>query len=329
MSRSFCDTVGCSLKRVLVTGAGGFVGSALCGMLAQSGYLVRATGRRGRQSPAAAAEQVVIGDLGADLRWQEALAGVDLVVHLAARTHILGDSPANLDLYREANALGTLNLARQSAAAGVRQFVFLSSVKVNGEATASRAFTSYDEPQPQDAYGVSKWEGEKFLMMVGRQTGMGVAIIRSPLVYGPGVKANFLRLMRWIDKEIILPLGAVHNRRSLVSVWNLCDLILRLLARPTAPAEVWMVSDGQDVSTPELIRHLASAMNRRARLVPVPVKVLEYLGWAFGYRAHVARLCGSLAVDITNTRTGLDWFPPVSVTEGLQRTAHWYLSKDA
>lgn len=298
-------------------------------MLAQSGYLVRATRRNGRQTPAAAAEQVVVGDLGADPQWQEALVGVDLVVHLAARAHVLGHPAADSGVYWETNALGTLNIARQSAAAGVRQFVFLSSVKVNGEATTSRAFTSRDEPHPQDAYGISKWEGEKFVMMVGRQTGMGVAIIRSPLVYGPGVKANFFRLMRWIDKEIILPLGAVQNKRSLISVWNLCDLILRLLAEPTAPAGVWMVSDGQDVSTPELIRHLANAMNRRARLLPVPVKALEYLGWTCGYRAQVARLCGSLAVDITDTRTGLDWFPPVSVTEGLQRTAHWYLSEDA
>jgi UDP-glucose 4-epimerase len=313
---------------VLVTGAGGFVGSILCGTLARSGFRVRAAVRNGRPTPADAAEHVVIGDLGADLDWREALSGVDLVVHLAARAHVLGDPAANSVLYREANALGTLNLSRQSAAAGVRQFIFLSSVKVNGEATASRAFASQDEPQPRDAYGISKWEAEQFVMGVGAQTGMGVGIIRPPLVYGPRVKANFLRLMRWIDKEKILPLGAVHNKRSFVSVWNLCDLILRLLSASEAPSGVWMVSDGEDVSTPELIRQIAKAMDRRTRMPALPVGVLQFFGYVSGYRPQVDRLCGSLAVDITNTRTELGWSPPVSLAEGLERTVRWYLAEN-
>ncbi len=315
------------MKRVLVTGAGGFVGSVLCNMLAQSGWQVRAAVRHGRPTPTGAAEHAVIGDLGGDISWQEALLGVDSVVHLAARAHVLGDSPANADLYAQANALGTSNLARQSAAAGVRQFVFLSSIKVNGEATTSRAFNSNDEPRPRDAYARSKWEGEKFAMIAGRESGMRVAIVRPPLVYGPGVKANFLRLMRWIDEEKILPLGAVDNKRSLVSVWNLCDLIIRLLTGSGAPSDVWMASDGEDLSTPDLVRRLATAMGRRARLLPLPVRVLRFLGHACGYQAQVDRLCGSLVVDIAKTRLDLAWVPPVSVGEGFERTAHWYLSE--
>jgi len=316
------------LNRVLVTGATGFVGSVLCGTLAQSGYLVRAAVRNGRAAPAGAAEHAVMGDLGGNLRWQDALAGVDSVVHLAARAHVLGDSAINADLYAEANARGTLNLARQAAAAGVRRFIFLSSIKVNGETTTSRAFDCDDEPHPLDAYGASKWEGEKSLMTVALQTGMGVAIVRPPLVYGPGVKANFLRLMRWIDTEKLLPLGAVDNKRSLVSVWNLCDLILRLLAEPVPPNRVWLVSDDHDISTPDLIRQLASAMDKRVRLLPVPVKFLKFFGYALGYGAQIARLCGSLTVDISATRTVLGWSPPISLAEGLLRTARWYSSKD-
>lgn len=298
----------------------------LCGTLARSGFRVRAAVRDGRPRPADAAEHVIIGDLGPDLDWREALTGVDSVVHLAARAHILGDPAANSVLYRVANALGTLNLSQQSAAAGVGQFVFLSSVKVNGEVTASRAFTAHDEPRPRDAYGLSKWEAERFVTEVGARTGMGVGIIRPPLVYGPGVKANFLKLMRWVDREKILPLGAVNNKRSFVSVWNLCDLILRLLAGPAALTGVWMVSDGQDVSTPELIKQIAKAMERRARMPALPVSVLQFLGYLSGHRPQVDRLCGSLVVDITDTRTELGWSPPVSLAEGLERTARWYLS---
>jgi nucleoside-diphosphate-sugar epimerase len=315
------------LTRVLVTGASGFVGSALCELLARSGYLIRATGRAVRPASAGAAEHVVVGDLGGDPQWQEALAGVDIVVHLAARAHILNDPPANASLYAKANALGTSNLAQQAAAAGVRQFVFLSSVKVNGEATTLRAFTPQDKPQPLDAYGVSKWQGEQFATAIGQQSGMRVAIIRSPLIYGSGVKANFLKLMRWVDAEKPLPLNAVQNRRSLVSVWNLCDLILRVVAGPTPCAGLWMVSDGRDLSTPELVRLLAASMGRRARLFSIPVGILRLLAAAAAQRAQVDRLCGSLVVDISSTHAELGWLPPLSVEEGLERTARWYLSE--
>jgi nucleoside-diphosphate-sugar epimerase len=303
------------------------VGSTLCELLTRSGYRVRATGRDVRRAPAGAAEHVAVGDLGGDTRWQEALAGIDTVVHLAARAHVLNDPPANAALYTEANALGTSSLAQQAGAGGVRQFIFLSSVKVNGEATTQRAFTSHDTPEPRDAYGVSKWEGEQLVTAIGKQSGMRVAIIRPPLIYGPGVKANFLELMRRIDAQNILPFGAVENRRSLVSVWNLCDLILRIAAGPTPPAGTWMVSDGRDLSTPELVRLIAAALGRRPRLLSMPVGALRFLAGAVGRRAQIARVCGSLAVDISSTRTELGWLPPLSVEEGLARTAHWYLSE--
>jgi UDP-glucose 4-epimerase len=204
----------------------------------------------------------------------------------------------------------------------------VSSIKVNGESTIGRAYTRDDEPHPRDAYGWSKWHAEERVREIAKRTGMEAVIVRPPLVYGPGVRANFLRLLRWVDKERPLPLGAIRNSRSLVSVWNLCDLLVRLLERPAAPGRTWMVSDGEDLSTPELIRRIAGAMNRRARLVPVPVGVLDLLGKLTGRHAEVARLCSSLAVDIDQTRRELEWTPPMKVDEAIARTVNWYLSEN-
>ena len=193
------------------------------------------------------------------------------------------------------------NLANASAQAGIRRFEYLSSVKVNGEETTDHAYTAYDEPHPQDAYGTSKWLAEKHLMEIAARTGMETVIVRSPLVYGPGVRANFLRLLRWVDKEWPLPLGAIENSRSLVSIWNLCDLLVHVLNHPLAPGRTWMVSDGEDLSTPELIRRLGSAMGRRVRLLPVPVGLLRLFGALIGRKAEITRLCGSLTVNIEQT----------------------------
>jgi nucleoside-diphosphate-sugar epimerase len=313
---------------VLVTGATGFVGLRLCELLTQRGYRVRAAVRsKGRQAEHAA-ETTVVADIGRRTEWGAALDGVECVAHLAARAHVIGDQRGESDLYLETNAHGTERLANACAQAGIRRFVYLSSVKVNGERTAAGLpFSRADEPHPTDAYAVSKWIGETKLAEIAAISSMQTAVVRSPLVYGPGVRANFLRLLRWVDSGIPLPLGSVDNSRSLVSVWNLCDLIERLLRDSIPTSALFMVSDGEDLSTPELIRRIGRAMDRPARLVPVPVAVLRCATALSGRRAEFERLCGSLTVDMSATRAELGWHPPVSVDEGLSRTTRWYLSR--
>lgn len=307
---------------MLVTGATGFVGSALCELLRESGYQVRAALRSSRVCPPDV-EPVVVGDIGSSTDWSAALAGIEYVVHSAARVHIANDSAANASLYSETNTQGTRRLAEAAVRAGVRRLVFVSTIKVNGEERAV-SYRDTDPPAPQDAYGVSKLHAEVALHEVAAGSGMQFAIARPPLVYGPGVRANFLRLMRWIDRGVPLPLGAVHNKRSLVSVWNLCDLLMRLLVNPAAANRVWMVSDGQDLSTPELIRQIASTMGRKPRLLAIPPAFLAVVGTLLGRRGEVSRLCESLTVDISETRRVLDWSPPLSVEEGIRRTVQWY-----
>jgi nucleoside-diphosphate-sugar epimerase len=316
------------MRRVLVTGANGFVGQTLCRTLAAAGFAVRAAVRGGGVATPSGAESAAVGDIGSNTDWSGALKGVESVVHLAARAHVLGDSPANADAYFETNERGTGCLAGAAARAGVRRLVFLSTVKVNGEESSGAPYSASDTPNPEDAYGLSKWMAEKRLREVAADTGMEVVVVRSPLVYGPGVRANFLRLMRLVDRQVPLPLGAIHNRRSLVSVWSLCDLLGNVLANPVASGRTWMVSDGEDLSTADLIRRIAIVMQRRVRLLPVPVGLLMLGGRLLGRRAEVMRLCGSLAVDIRPTREYLGWSPPVSVNEGIARTVAWYLSQE-
>jgi nucleoside-diphosphate-sugar epimerase len=315
------------MNRVLVTGAGGFVGSVLCPMLAQAGCLIRAAVRRDGPGPVGASETVNVGDIGDRTDWSQALHGIDLVVHLAARVHAMSDATQAAGPYLETNAQGTRQLAQMAAKSGVRRLVYLSSVKVNGEETGQGAYSADDVPHPADAYGMSKWQGEQLLAQAAAGTAMQAVVVRSPLVYGPGVRANFLRLLRWVDRERWLPLGAIQNRRSLVSVWNLCDLLLRVLEHPGAAGRTFMVSDGHDLSTPDLIRLLARTMGRRARLLAVPAPMLRVAGNLLGKGAQVRRLCGSLAVDIAPTRARLNWSPPLSMDETLARTVSWYQSR--
>lgn len=313
--------------RVLVTGATGLVGRTLCYSLDQAGYVVRAALRTAGPLPGGASEAVIVGSIDAATPWVDALRGVDCVVHLAARAHVLGDSPSHADLYLHVNAHGTERLARTAAQAGIRRFVNLSSVKVNGEETADRPYTARDEPRPQDSYARSKWLAEQALSEVSALTGMESLSVRSPLVYGPGVRANFLRLMKLVHRGWPLPFGAIRNRRSMVSVWNLCDLLVASLTNPRAAGRVWMVSDGCDLTTPDVVRRIAQAMSRPSRLITVAVPLLQAGAALTGLRGEMRRLCGSLAVDITDTREELGWSPPLSVDVAIARTVEWYLAE--
>lgn len=271
-----------------------------------------------------AAEIVDSIDLGARRDWREMLAGVDGVIHAAGRAHVWPIGEADWQDYFRTNTLASENLAWAAADSGVRRFVYVSTVKVNGEATQGAAFRAADEPAPQDVYGLSKWLGEQAVLRIGSRTRMQAIVIRPPLVYGPGVRGNFLRLMRLIDQGFPLPLAGISNVRSLVNVWNLSDLLIHTLESRQGPGEVWMVSDGEDLSTPELIRRLARAMRRQPRLLSVPPGALLGCARLLGRSVEYMRLCGSLVVEASETRHRLEWQPPISVDEGMERTAAWY-----
>ncbi len=313
--------------QVLVTGATGFVGAALLSTLIRDAVPCVAAVRREGSVQLPGAVQSEISDIAPETAWAHALGGVDVVVHLAARVHVMRDAAADpLAEFRRTNVQATLNLARQAADAGVRRFVFVSSVKVNGEYTRpGHAFAADDEPRPVDAYGISKAEAEAGLRTLAGQAGMEVVIIRPPLVYGPGVKANFAAMMRWLHRGLPLPLGAVHNQRSLVALDNLVDLILVCMRHPAAANQTFMVSDGEDLSTTALLRRLGNALGTPARLLSVPPVILAAGAALAGRRDIAGRLCDSLQVDIVKTRNQLGWSPPVSVSDALAKTAHAYL----
>ncbi|WP_114969830.1 UDP-glucose 4-epimerase family protein [Rhodoferax ferrireducens] len=306
--------------RVLVTGANGFVGKSLCAELTRRGDAVRAAVRSGH-SDRGRLDDAVVGAIDGGTDWSAALGDQDAVVHLAARVHVMKDAAADsLVAFRQVNVQATLNLARQAAAAGVKRFVFISSVKVNGECTfPGQTFAESDVPAPQDAYGQSKHEAEQGLRRLAADTGMELVIVRPPLVYGPGVKANFASLMRAVQRGWPLPLGAVHNRRSLVALDNLVNFIVTCVTHPQAANQTFLVSDGDDLSTPDLVRGLARAAGMTARLIPVPVWILQVGAALVGQGASVQRLVGNLQVDISKARALLGWVPPVTVEEGLRR----------
>ena len=316
--------------RVLVTGASGFVGRAVLDALARSGAAVTAAVRRETELPAGV-RVCRIGELGSGTDWGEALASCSHVVHLAARAHVMRDGSGDpLAEYRRVNVAGTLALARQAVSAGVRRFVFVSSIKVNGERTAKgTAFSETDPLAPVDAYGISKAEAEAGLLDIAAAMAMEIVVIRPPLVYGPGVKANFLTLIRWLARGVPLPLGAVReNRRSFVGLGNLSDLILRCFHHPAAANQVFLASDGEDLSTTELLRRTASALGVRARLVPVPVPILMAGARLLGATETVRRLCDNLQVDISKARRVLDWSPPFTVDQELRRAVEPLRSKE-
>ncbi|WP_449431685.1 UDP-glucose 4-epimerase family protein [Pseudomonas putida] len=315
-------------RTILVTGTSGFVGSALCRTLAPlDTFTVRAAARAGGGITPNGVQQVTVSGLDASTDWTAALAGVDLLVHAAARVHVMKEQAQDsLAEFRRVNVEGTLNLARQAAAAGVRRFIFISSVKVNGEASQpGQPLRADDPPAPLDAYGVSKLEAEQGLYQLAAETGMQLVVIRPVLVYGPGVKANFLSMMRWVQRGVPLPLGAVHNRRSLVSLGNLIDLILTCLDHPQAANQTFMASDGEDVSLSQLLQSLGRALGRPARLLPVPAALLRFGATLLGRRDLAQRLLGSLQVDISKNYQLLGWAPPFTLEQGLNVTARSFL----
>lgn len=307
-------------NNVLITGATGFLGSQVVNSLSSSGSVQASVALR-TQAKTFGCWSFVVGELGHDTDWHAALTGQNVVVHCAARAHIMKDEVSDpLAEYRRVNVDGALNLAWQAAQAGVRRFVFISSIKVNGEATSKgTAFSVSDSPAPEDPYGVSKLEAEQGLRKVAEETGMEVVIIRPPLVYGPGVKANFAALMRLARKNLPLPLGAIHNQRSMVGIDNLVDLIVTCIDHPAAANETFLVSDGRDLSTTELLRLMTQAAGKSPRLISVPMKLITLGATLLGKKAIADRLCGSLRVDITHTKETLGWQPPVSVEEGIKR----------
>lgn len=300
---------------LLVTGATGFIGSRVYALADHLGMLPRGSSR--------SSDRMVNASLDPSTDWTAALNGCSAVIHTAARVHIMNEQAQDpLAEFRRVNVAGTLNLARQAAAAGVRRFVFLSSIKVNGEMTlGGKPFTAVQAAAPVDPYGISKAEAEEGLRRIGAQTGMEIVIVRPPLVYGPGVKANFGRLVSAIGRGWPLPLGCVdQNRRSLVALDNLVDLILTCTTHPAAADQTFLVSDGEDLSTTELLRRIGHALGRPARLLPVPSRLLEVGARLAGKGELAQRLLGNLQVDVKHTCQTLDWQPPITVDEGLRRT---------
>jgi nucleoside-diphosphate-sugar epimerase len=322
------DVVGSTPNRVLVSGANGFVGKALCAELLRKRYSVRAAVRSATKQ-IDNVETVSVGDINGQTDWEKALPGIEVIIHLAARVHLMKDNAINpLDAYRKVNVEGTINLARQARNAGVQRFIFISSIKVNGEATQpGHPYTAEDRPAPLDSYGISKLEAENALRQLADETGMEVVIIRPPLVYGPNVKANFYRMMQWLEKGVPLPLGIIHNKRSLVSRDNLVDLIITCITHPAAANQTFLAGDDEDLSTTELLQRMGKALGKPAKLFPIPIWVLNLGATLLGRRDMAQRLCSSLQVDISKADTLLSWRPPVTVENALKETAVDYLQK--
>jgi len=307
---------------VLVTGATGFVGSAVIRQLSlEPDKCAIAALRHDSTKLPNQIKKVIVGDLLASTDYSSALKGVNVVIHAAARVHVMSDDAGDpLSEFRKVNVEGTLNLARQSAKAGVKRFIFISSIKVNGEGTQGTPFTPDDAINTNDPYGLSKWEAEQGLLALAEETGIEVVIIRPPLIYGPGVKANFMKMIQWVHKGVPLPLGAVENRRSLIALDNLVSFIVHCLDHPRASNEVFLVSDGEDVSTPQLLRKVAEALGKQVRLIPVPVKFIRFVAGVLGKKDVIERLLGSLQVDSSKAQKLLGWSPVTDIDEQLRKT---------
>lgn len=319
--------------KILVTGSNGFVGKSLVGSLSSYGHLIRGVVREHLSIPNGVNvnNYIAVGSIDSSTNWGGAMSGIDVVVHLAARVHVMNEIEVDpLKSFCEVNLSGTENLAKHAAAQGVKRFVYVSSIKVNGETTEGRApFSESDTPSPEDPYGVSKWRAEQALWNVAKDTGLEVVIIRPPLVYGPGVKANFLSMMRWVNRGVPLPLGGIHNRRSLLALDNLVDLIRVCIEHPAAANQTFLAADGEDLSTTELLERLAVALGKPVNLFQVPPWLLNTGASLLGKRAISQRLCSSLQVSVMKANSLLSWTPPLSVDEGLIVTARQFLESQS
>lgn len=314
------------MKSVVITGASGFLGRALLNrLLTEQHIVVTATVRKGFDDRPAGVREAVVGDISGDTDWSHALIGADTVIHCAARVHMLKDSASDpLESFRQVNRDGTLALARQAARAGVRRFVFLSTIGVNGGETQELPFSAEDPPAPHSPYAISKYEAELGLADIAADTGMEVVIIRPPLVYGAGAPGNFRSMVKWLSRGVPLPLGSVTNMRSYVALDNLVDLIVLCIEHPAAAGRVFVVCDGEDLSTTDFLRRTAAAMGLRARLWPVPMAWLRLAATLIGKPELGQRLCGSLQIDARPTQQILGWSPAVSVDAGLKKAVEGY-----
>jgi nucleoside-diphosphate-sugar epimerase len=318
-------------QRVLVTGADGFVGRYVCRKLIESGYSLRAGVRNAESIPdlqravPGLSASSLLGDLGANPELRGPLAGVSAVVHLAARVHVMSDSSGNpLQEFRRVNVVGTKFLARVAAEAGVQRFIFVSTIKVNGDTTAGEPFNVDMPPAPQDAYANSKWEAEEALRSVAEESGLEVVVVRPPLVYGPGVRGNFLRLMSLVDRALPLPWPRRENCRSMIGAENLADFLVRCVEHPNAAGQSFLVKDSEDVSTRELIARLARLLGRPVRLVPVPEPLIRLAASLTMKKEAASRVLDSLVIDSDCAQRLLKWVPPVTLDEGLAATVQWY-----
>lgn len=314
--------------RFFISGASGFVGKRLCAELMRRGHAARAVIRSANTFVIDNIELVIVPSISDETDWADMLRDVDVIIHLAARVHVMHDATSNpLEEYRRVNVAGTEHLARSAAATGVKRLVYVSSIKVNGEATyGDKIFTEAEKSAPEDPYSVSKYEAEQALQRVAQETSLEIVIVRPPLVYGPGVKGNFAQMLKVLAKGIPLPLASVTNLRSLVYVENLVDALILCATHPAAAGQTYLVSDGEDISTSDLLRQLGAALGHSARLFPCPPALLKLAGRLIGKLNQVERLLGSLQVDSGKIRRELNWIPPSTLEQGLQATADWYCS---
>jgi nucleoside-diphosphate-sugar epimerase len=316
------------MTKILITGATGFVGRALFENLKlKKKYLIHLSTRTNQEKLFEGKKTFNVGEIDSNTNWNDALDGVDCIVHCATRAHTTEKKQTDsLNAYRRINVDGTRNLAKQAAGGGIKRFIFLSSIKVNGDGTiAAKSFKYNHISQPEDAYGISKWEAEQALLEISKQTGLEVVIIRPPLVYGEGVKRNFLRLLDLVYKQIPLPFAKINNLRSFIGLDNLIDLIICCIDHPKAGGKTFLVSDGEDLSTPDLIIKLSKFMDKSPRLFQVPQLIIQLIGRLFGKSSEIKRLFGSLRVDNSYTREILEWKPVLSLDESLAKTVRWYL----